>query len=273
MNLEEQSIRLIKTLHDSRKRNIIAFSGGKDSIVLWHLAMKSELPFAYVYSNTTIDPPGHIGFIRHSYPNVKIAQPKYSFYELIEKYGLPTRINRFCCSHLKEYVGKGAKVFLGIRLGESSARMMKYGQLKEPEVCDKKVKGKIRVFPILQWKATDIWKYIHENNLPYPKTYDLGFQRLGCIGCPYATQQERIREYKLYPRYAYAVIKAIRKNIESGGSIGKKFDDPYEAFHWWISNYSIVKYKAYNQMSLIKMNYEEEFKSMFPLKSLNICTQ
>ncbi|MFA5715024.1 MAG: hypothetical protein WC998_04760, partial [Candidatus Paceibacterota bacterium] len=113
MDLESKSLKVIENLYDPRRENIGAFSGGKDSIVLKHLMQRTGIFFVYKYCNTTIDPPGHISFIKTNYHDVEIIQPRYSFWELIEKYGLPTRQNRFCCQHLKEYVGKGAKVFEG----------------------------------------------------------------------------------------------------------------------------------------------------------------
>lgn len=278
MDLETQSIKTMIGLFDERRDNIVQFSGGKDSIVLEHLARKSGLGFKYTYQNTTIDPPKHIGFIRTHYPDVKIIQPRYSFWELIEKYGLPTRQNRFCCQHLKEYVGKGAKTFEGLRIDESkeeelsfanrgkkSNRTSKRGRrlmaLKEPEMCDTRIKDKIHVYPIMNWTTKDVWSYIHKNNLPYPDFYDKGFHRLGCIGCPLGQQRQRMREYKMFPRFVYATVNAIEKNINAGRSISKFFDNPYEAFYWWISEISI---DAHKMQSLFKLDYESVIKNTFP---------
>lgn len=263
MNKVEQSIKLIKSLYSHNQPNLIAFSGGKDSIVLWHLAQKSGLNFEYYHSNTTIDPPGHLKFIRENYPNVKIVNPRYSFYKIIEKYGLPTRHRRFCCQHLKEYIGKGCKVFEGLRIDEGVKRGKRLSLLVEPEQCDTRIKNKIHAYPIMHWTTEDIWKYIKENNLPYPKHYDLGFNRLGCIGCPLANQKQRLTEYKTYPRYVYATIKAINKNIIAGKSLSKFFNNPYEAFYWWISELSIEEHK---RLALFEIDYELQIKKLFPLK-------
>ena len=264
MDLKYKSIRTIKSFHDDQKENIIAFSGGKDSIVLWHLAMITGLPFTYIYSNTTIDPPGHINFIRQNYPNVQIINPKYSFYKVVEKYGLPTRHRRFCCQHLKEYIGKGCKVFEGLRIDEGQKRGKRLSRLKEPEMCDTRVKDKIHVYPIMHWTDSDVWSYIHENKLIYPIWYDKGFNRLGCVGCPLANQKQRIEEYKLFPRYVNAVIMAIDKNIKAGRCLSKFFDNPYEAFYWWISELSIANHKM---TKLFPIDYEGVIKIMFPINN------
>lgn len=262
MNLEEQSSQIIKNLYDSRRENIIQFSGGKDSIVLWHLATKSKLPFTFEYHNTTIDPPKHISFIRNNYSNVQIVNPRYSFYEIIEKYGLPTRHSRFCCQHLKEYGGKGCKVFEGLRIEEGRKRGKRLLALKEPESCDTRIKDKIHVYPIMNWKEIDIWNYIKFNKLPYPDLYDKGFTRLGCVGCSLTSSKQRIIEYRMFPRYVYAAIKAIDKNIKAGRCLSKFFDNPYEAFAWWITEQSIEIFKI---KTFFDVNYEEEIKKMFPL--------
>lgn len=256
----EQSLKIIKNLYKPEKENIIAFSGGKDSIVIWHLAQLSGLEFTYIHANTTIDPPGHLGFVRANYTNVQIVNPKYSFYQLIERRGLPTRMSRFCCQELKEYIGNKSNIFEGLRKDEGVKRGLRLSLLKEPEQCDTRIKGKIHVYPILNWTEKDVWEYIHLNNLPYPKLYDEGFARMGCVGCPLVNQAQRIKEYKLYPKYVYAVIKAIDKNIKAGRSLSKFFSNPYEAFYWWLSGKPIKQHK---ELTLFKINYEEIIKKTF----------
>lgn len=257
-----QSLKLIEGLYSNTQPNVIAFSGGKDSIVLLHLAERTGLEFQYLHTNTTIDPPGHLNFIRSNYPNVEILNPRYSFYKIIEKYGLPTRHRRFCCQHLKEYAGKGCKVFEGLRIDEGIKRGKRLAGLKEPEQCDTRIKGKIHAYPIMQWNELEIWEYIKKNNLPYPEHYDKGFTRLGCVGCPLANRSQRIIEYKMYPRYVVATIKAIDQNIKAGKSLSKFFDNPYDAFFWWISEKSIIEHQ---QEKLFKTDYETTIKTIFKL--------
>ncbi len=257
-----QAIKTIEILHDPSKEYILAFSGGKDSIVIYDLAKRSKVSniINYIHSNTTIDPPGHLKFIRHSYPDVKITQPKHSFYELIEKKGLPTRRTRFCCQYLKEYVGKNAKIIEGIRFDESTSRQVRLSNLKEPEVCDTRVKGKIHVYPILNWTEENVWDYIHENNLPYPVAHYRCNKRMGCVGCPCAAQDRRINDYRLYPKYAKAVLRAIRKNIENGGPLSKRFKDEYDAFNWWISDDPIRIHELKRDTGFFKIDYKRELQ-------------
>lgn len=261
-NKVDQSLKLIENLYSNNQKNILAFSGGKDSIVLYHLAKRTNLPFEIIYANTTIDPPGHISFIRHNFKDVIISHPKLSFYEIIAKYGLPTRFRRFCCQHLKEYVGKGCKVFEGVRMDEGHSRKKRLSALIEPEICDSRIKGKIHAYPLLNWSSVDIWTYISKFNLPVPEIYSKGFTRLGCIGCPLAYKNTRIAEFKMFPRYVSAILKAIRFNIDNKGTLSKFFYDEYDAFYWWISVTSI---KSHKQETLFRINCQESIKSIFKL--------
>jgi len=265
MSQQDKTRRAIKTieiLHDPNKEYILAFSGGKDSIVIYDLAKKSKVSniINYIHSNTTIDPPGHLKFIRNNYPDVKIIHPKYSFYKLIEKKGLPTRLTRFCCQYLKEYVGKNAKVIEGIRLEESITRRTRLSNIKEPEVCDTRIKGKIHVYPILNWTEKDIWDYIHLNNLTYPIEHYRYNKRMGCVGCPLTTQNNRIKDYQLYPKYVKAILQAIRKNIENEGPLSKRFNDEYDAFNWWISGDSIHIHELKRDSGFFKIDYKKELQ-------------
>jgi len=47
---------------------------------------------------------------------------------------------------------------------------------------DKKFKlGKIN--PLIKWTKSDIWKYIHENSVPYNPLLDQGYESIGCEPC------------------------------------------------------------------------------------------
>lgn len=58
----------------------LGFSGGKDSVVILDLAERSGIKYNASYANTTVDPPGTISFIKKNYSQVRILQPKQSFF-------------------------------------------------------------------------------------------------------------------------------------------------------------------------------------------------
>ena len=116
----------------------LAFSGGKDSQCVYHLAKMAGVKFEAHYSLTTLDPPELIRFIRDKYPDVVIERPNLTFLQLCKKKkALPTRIHRFCCAELKESASVGRVTLLGIRNSESTQRACR----REMEVYDYKFGG------------------------------------------------------------------------------------------------------------------------------------
>jgi len=86
--------------HEPPEGYFLGFSGGKDSVVLYDLALKSGVKFEAYYSDTGIDPPELVKFIRKYYPTVKFLKPNYkghrSFFGMIPIKGYPTKFARWC---------------------------------------------------------------------------------------------------------------------------------------------------------------------------------
>ena len=77
----------------------LAFSGGKDSQVLYELAKMAGVKFHAEMQVTTLDPPELMKFVRKNYPEVKMNLPEMNFYKLIRKKGmLPLQQARYCCA-------------------------------------------------------------------------------------------------------------------------------------------------------------------------------
>lgn len=256
----KRSIDLIQKLEKDSIYNL-GFSGGKDSIVLLDLTKKSGVKFEAVYSNTTIDPPGTIPFIRNNYPEVKIVNPKESFFQLVARKGLPSRQRRWCCEILKENYGVGKRNLEGMRWEESSGRSG-----YEPEQCDtrKKMKGACHVLPLLHWTEVQIWDYIRGNDLPYMKYYDppYNFTRHGCVGCPLAQKQQMQLEFKTFPKYAFGLMKAIRKYqmLKPDSFWGKNFLNEYEAFYYYLHDMTLQDFKFMKSASLFENDFEKIIK-------------
>ena len=72
------------------------------------------------YSATTVDPPKLVRFIKQCHQDVKIEKPEYSMRQLIVKKKFPpTRLQRYCCEHLKERHGIGRVTMTDVRWAES----------------------------------------------------------------------------------------------------------------------------------------------------------
>lgn len=99
----------------------LAFSGGKDSQALYHIAQMAGVKFKAHMNLTSVDPPEVIRFVRRQYPDVELIKPKMSIYEMAKKkHILPTMRFRWCCAEYKEFSGDGKVNLIGIRNKKSS---------------------------------------------------------------------------------------------------------------------------------------------------------
>ena len=116
----------------------LAFSGGKDSQALYHIAELAGVKFDAHMNLTSVDPPEVIRFVKKSYPEVDLIKPKKSIYQLaVEKKILPTMRVRWCCAEYKELSGAGRVTLIGIRHQESSRRAKR----NEVEISNRKFSG------------------------------------------------------------------------------------------------------------------------------------
>lgn len=114
----------------------LAFSGGKDSVVIKALADMAGVKYDAHYNVTSVDPPELVHFIKEVHPDVIVDRPKdkegnqVTMWNLIPKKRIaPTRIARYCCSALKEHGGDGRMVITGVRWAESPNRRKNQGEV------------------------------------------------------------------------------------------------------------------------------------------------
>ena len=217
----------------------LAFSGGKDSIVVKNLAVLAGVKYQAYFNMTTVDPPEILQFIRQYHPDVIWTRPEISMFKLIETAGLPTRRFRFCCAHLKECHGKGRFLITGLRWAESAKRKKR----KMMEICMKPDMDKKFLHPIIDWQEEDVWEFIHKFELPYCRLYDEGFRRIGCVGCPMQSTKDRIRDFERWPNFKKAYFRAFEKMLVAKIERGKPFKNgntAEEVFNWWINEKSSV---------------------------------
>ena len=184
----------------------------------------------------------------------------------------PTRVVRYCCKMLKESGGDGRKTVTGVRWAESVNRSKNqglvtvFGEKKAAREIDDREnfkenkqgglvlvndndesrrlveqcykRHKTNVNPIIDWSDADVWNFIKEENIPYCELYNEGFHRLGCVGCPLARQHGRERDFKRWPKYKMAYLKAFDRMIverdKRGKRRGEMFSSAQSVFNWWM---------------------------------------
>lgn len=131
----EQSLDILKQF-EPQEGYYLAFSGGKDSQCVYHLAKMAGVKFDAHYAVTSVDPPELVRFIKTHYPDVEIKIPHDADGKPITMWNLiprkmmpPTRIARYCCEALKESAGKYRVTLTGVRRSESTNRARNQGMV------------------------------------------------------------------------------------------------------------------------------------------------
>lgn len=232
----DSAIKLLRSFASTATSPIeLSYSGGKDSDVILALARMSGIKFDGIYKNTTIDPPGTLAHIQQQ-KDIRIIEPKKTFFQIIESKGFPTRRARFCCSILKEYKIHDFAI-QGIRRIESVKRMANYSP-DDPIICKLYGNKKNHVniaLPILNWTNEDVSEFIDMEKIKcHPLYYDQNGnfcveKRLGCLGCPLQGDNGK-NDFKTYPKLLRQIAKrgTIWWNNHPNTASHKKFQNPYE---------------------------------------------
>ena len=135
-----QKAEKIALSYDAEQGYYLAFSGGKDSQALYHIAQLAGVKFQGHMNLTSVDPPEVIRFVKLNYPEVELIKPKKSIFQIaIERQILPTMRVRWCCEEYKEMAGAGKVTLIGIRKAESARRAKR----NEVEISSRKFSGDI----------------------------------------------------------------------------------------------------------------------------------
>jgi sulfate adenylyltransferase subunit 2 len=198
--LESEAIHLIREVAAERERPVLLFSGGKDSIVLLHLADKAfrpaTIPFPVMHVDTGHNFPEVIDFRDRRVAELSVELVVASVQEsidrgrVVEETGPRASRNRLQTVTLLDAIAEHGfdAAFGGARRDEERARAKErmlsfrdeHGQwepkAQRPELWEL-YNGRIRrgehvrVFPLSNWTELDVWRYIAVEELEVPSIY------------------------------------------------------------------------------------------------------
>jgi sulfate adenylyltransferase subunit 2 len=198
--LEAEAIHIIREVAAEFERPVLLFSGGKDSAVMLHLAVKAfapaRLPFPVMHVDTGHNFAEVIEFRDRRVAELAVrlvvasVQDAIDAGRVVDETGPRASRNRIQTVPLLEAIEEHRfdAVFGGARRDEEKARAKErvfsfrdeFGQWdpknQRPELWSlyngRHRKGEhIRVFPLSNWTELDIWRYIATEDIELPRIY------------------------------------------------------------------------------------------------------
>jgi len=198
--LESESIHVIREVAAQFERPALLFSGGKDSIVMFHLARKAfypaKVPFPLLHIDTghnfqeTLDFRDNLAKETGTELIVKYVQDSIDQGKAVEEKGINASRNTLQTVTLLDAIEdlKLDAAMGGGRRDEEKARAKErffshrdeFGQWdpknQRPELWSlyngrKSMGEHFRVFPISNWTEMDVWQYILMENIDIPSLY------------------------------------------------------------------------------------------------------
>ena len=198
--LEAEAIYVIREVYAQFDNPAILFSGGKDSIVVAHLARKAfwpaKIPFPFVHIDTGHNFPETIAFrnqlIKELGVQLVVGSVQESIDEgaVLEETGINASRNALQTTTLLDTIERNNfdACMGGARRDEEKARAKErffshrddFGQWdpknQRPELWNlfngkKRMGENFRVFPISNWTEMDVWQYILQENIAIPELY------------------------------------------------------------------------------------------------------
>ncbi|TYL53669.1 sulfate adenylyltransferase subunit CysD [Agromyces mariniharenae] len=196
--LESESIHIIREVVAEFERPVLLFSGGKDSVVVLHLAAKAfwpaRVPFPVLHVDTGHNFPEVIDFRDRTVARLGLRLEVAAVQDYLDDGRLQERAdgtrNPLQTQPLLDAIAAGRHdaVFGGARRDEDKARAKErilslrdeFGQWdprnQRPELWDlyngrHTVGQHVRAFPISNWTELDVWRYIEREGIELPPLY------------------------------------------------------------------------------------------------------
>jgi sulfate adenylyltransferase subunit 2 len=251
--LEAESIHIIREVAAEFERPALLFSGGKDSVVMLHLAVKAfapcKLPFPVMHIDTGENFSEVIEFRDRAVDTlgarliVASVQASIDAGRVAEETGPNATRNRLQTTTLLDAIEEHRfnAVFGGARRDEEKARAKErvysfrddFGQWdpknQRPELWSlyngRHNPGEhMRVFPLSNWTELDIWQYIADEHIELPSIYYAHrrevFRRDGMLLAvgPFTTMTDDEESFQLTVRYRTVGDASCTGAVESSAA-------------------------------------------------------
>jgi sulfate adenylyltransferase subunit 2 len=256
--LEAESIHIMREIVAEFERPVLLFSGGKDSIVMLHLAEKAfwpaRIPFPVMHVDTGHNFPEVIEYRDRRVEDLGLrlvvasVQDSIDAGRVVEETGKRASRNRLQTTALLDAIEEHefTAAFGGARRDEEKARSKErvvsfrddFGQWdpknQRPELWNlyntRIRRGEhVRVFPLSNWTELDIWEYLARERVEIPSIYFAHtravFERDGMLlaDSPYATRDESEPVFEATVRYRtvgdLTVTGAIKSSAATLGEV------------------------------------------------------
>ena len=294
--LEEESVEMLLQyiIEHSNEKFVISHSTGKDSVLayeIWKQAFKQleeqypdihkNIDYEVAFFNTTNESADTYKFIKKNVPkkDLKIVNPDMGFYQWlknVKNYFIPSVFVRNCCEKFKEgqmfteYDGDcPVSTITGLRKHESRKR-------KNYEfMMDKEARIRIHgitniphnittVAPAIEWTDVDVWLYIVKNNIKINDQYYYGFNRVGCLICPYSHNYIDLLTEKYYPTHWNRWLDLLAKNYKIYGI--------HNRLKWTLEEWQAGRWKegkSKEQKIITKSPTEKNVKELAEVKGIS----
>lgn len=260
----------------------VAFSGGKDSMVMLDLVQRA-LPhdsFEVIFGDTTMelsDTRKIVEATKNFFADLNwhTARSHFSAPDSWQFMGPPARKIRWCCSvhksgpslvKVKEIIAARRRcpvvdvknfrtmAFVGVRAEESEMRST-YNKIS----ISRKHPSQINFYPILEWTTAEIFLYLFAENLPLSQSYRNGLARVGCKFCPLSSALTDCLQNKFYPTELAPFIAVVKQSVDKGFTTEEQWQNYFKELGWKKRLGGVFLRNGENKIKLVKSGDRHDF--------------
>ena len=259
--LEKEAIKFIKLIAKRFQSHVVAYSGGKDSLVTLDLVAQSNVLYEIIFSDTGLEYP-------ETLENIRIIEQKYQkkvvvkrneswdFWKRFDQFGPPSRNSRWCC--------KSAKLFPVNEILEDlyphytqvlsyigKRRFESLGRSREPRVSKNPwIPKQVTASPINNWNAFEVFLYIQKHNLTefLNPLYNEGFIRIGCWVCPASSMSD----FEIMKETHNSLVNQLTRKLRA---IQEKYGLSEQYITWGLWRWKFLPQKIINLLKSEDISY------------------